>query len=73
MDKIKNIRVVHDDGGTYSGIVKVSDLIRDYVKSLNPTEENDAECIEWLNDKGYDVMNKIAFITSVWGIDYELT
>lgn len=69
-EKIKYINVISDNGGMYSGRVKVSDLINDYVSGLNETD--DAYCIKWLKDKSYDVETKLVFITSVWGIDYEI-
>lgn len=69
-EKIKYINVISDNGGMYSGRVKVSDLINDYVSGLS--EVDDAYCIKWLNDKSFDVEPKLVFIASVWGIDYEI-
>ena len=70
MGKIKYIEVISDNGGAYGGRVSVSVLINDYISGLN--EEEDSVCIEWLKDCSYDVEEKLAFITSVWGIDYEI-
>ena len=67
---IEYINVIRDNGGMYSGHVKVSDLINDYVSGLS--EVDDAYCIKWLNDKSYDVESKLVFIASVWEIEYEI-
>lgn len=65
------VKVIHDCGKTYKDgeIVDTKDIIQNYIDGLNASDPNDAETIEWLKkDNG---AYAIAFIGSVWEIDFE--
>ena len=65
------VKVIHDSGEVYKDgeIVDSKDIIQDYIDGLNASDPNDAETIEWLEkDNG---AYAIAFIGSLWGIDFE--